>query len=178
VLVIDAEWDWQPVENINEERCDVVILPPVADESRCGIENQLESVQEARRRTSEQAVVAVHPRSDKSGDSRLRGPKRQQLDAAPDKTELTKATADRPRNMAPQGQVGLQQDAEIAHRGRGPYQGPTDTKLSGVKVDTPSAGRTLQEVCLLGVKPQSVGTHPFGYPLNTKLHSTPLLYNC
>src|SRR6218665_3586760 len=55
----------------------------------------------------EQAVVAVRPRSDKSGDSRLRGPKRQRLEAAPDETELTKATADRPRNMAPHGQVGL-----------------------------------------------------------------------
>ena len=101
-------------------------------------------------------------------------PKRQRLDAAPDETELTKATADRPRNMAPHGQVGLQQNAEIAHRGRGSYQGPTDIQLSGVKVDTPSAGRTPQEVRLLGVKPQSVGTHPFGHPLNTKLHSTPL----
>src|SRR6218665_2967623 len=75
-------------------------------------------------RAGEQAVVAVHPRGDKSGHSRLRGPKRQRLDAAPDETELTKATADRPRNMAPHRQVGLQKDAEIAHRGRGPYQGP------------------------------------------------------
>src|SRR6218665_74959 len=90
------------------------------------------------RRAGEQAVVAVHPRCDKSGDSRLRGSKRQLLDAAPDETELTKATADCPRNMTPHGQVGLQQDAEIAHSGRGPYQGPTDTQLSGVKVDTPS----------------------------------------
>src|SRR6218665_1676678 len=78
----------------------------------------------SRRRAGEQAVVAVHPRSDKSG------PKRQRLDAAPDETELTKATATtcyvdgRPRNMAPHGQVGLQKDAEIAHRGRGPYQAP------------------------------------------------------
>src|SRR6218665_3040894 len=118
------------------------------------------------------------PRSDKSSDSRLRRPKRQRFDVAPDETELTKASADRPRNTAPHGQVGLQQHAEIAHRGRGSYQGPTDTQLSGVKVDTPSAGRTPQEVRLLGVKPKSVGTHPFGHPLNTKLHSTPLLCNC
>ena len=55
------------MENIAEERRDVVILPPVADEPRCGIEDRLESVQEARRRAGEQAVVAVHPRSDKSG---------------------------------------------------------------------------------------------------------------
>src|SRR6218665_3571742 len=41
-----------------------------------------------RRRSGEQAVAAVHPRSDKSRDSRLRSPKRQQLDAAPDETEL------------------------------------------------------------------------------------------
>src|SRR6218665_2400302 len=109
--------DWQPVENIAEERCDVVILPPVADEPRCGIEDRLESVQKARRRAGEQAVVAVHTRSDKSGDSRLRSPERQRLDAALDETELTKATADRPRNMATHGQVGLQQDAEVAHRG-------------------------------------------------------------
>src|SRR6218665_2568286 len=92
-------------------------FPSVADEPRCAIEDRLESVQEARRRAGEQAVVAVHPRSDKSGDSRLRSPKRQRLDAAPDETEMAKATADRPRNMAPHGQIGLQQDAEIAHRG-------------------------------------------------------------
>src|SRR6218665_1322987 len=79
------------VENIAEEWCDVVILPHVADEPRCDIEDRLESVQEARRRAGEQAVVVVNPRSDKSGDSRLRSPKRQRLDAAPDETELTKA---------------------------------------------------------------------------------------
>src|SRR6218665_1381551 len=38
-------------------------------------ENRLESVQEARRRAGEQAVVAIHPRSDKRGESRLRGPR-------------------------------------------------------------------------------------------------------
>src|SRR6218665_2362747 len=37
---------------------------------------------------------------------------RQRLDAAPDETELAKATTYRPRNMAPHGQVRLQQDAE------------------------------------------------------------------
>src|SRR6218665_2697900 len=57
--LLDAEWDWQPVENIAQERCDVVILPPVADEPRWGIEDRLESVQEARRRAGEQAVVAA-----------------------------------------------------------------------------------------------------------------------
>src|SRR6218665_879348 len=94
------------------------------------------TVQEARRRAGEQAVAAVHPRSDESGDSRLRNPKgkRQRLDAAPDETKLTKATADRPRNMAPRGHVRLQQDAKIAHRGRWPYRGPTYTLLSGVKM--------------------------------------------
>src|SRR6218665_3723871 len=85
----------------------------------------------SRRRAGKQAVVAVHPRSDKSDDSRLRGSKRQRLDAAPDETELAKATTDCPRNMTPHGQVRLQQDAEIAHSGRGPYQGPTDTQLRG-----------------------------------------------
>jgi len=61
------------------------------------------------------------------------------------------------------------------HRGRGPYQGPTDTQLTDVKMDAPSTGRTPQEVRLLGVESQSVRTHPFGDPLNTKLHTTPLL---
>jgi len=37
------------------------------------------------------------------------------------KTELVKVTANRPCNMAPHGQVRLQQDAEIVQRGRGPY---------------------------------------------------------
>src|SRR6218665_433594 len=33
-------------------------------------------------------------------------------------------TGGRPHNMVPHGQVGLQQEAEIAHSGQGPYQGP------------------------------------------------------
>ena len=70
----------------------MVVLSPVADEPRCSIEHRLESVQEARRRAGEQAVTAVHTRSAQSGDSRLRNPKRQRLDAAPDKMELAKAT--------------------------------------------------------------------------------------
>src|SRR6218665_2473470 len=104
----------------------------------------------SRRLAGEQAVVAVHPLSDKSGDS---GSKRQRLAAAPDETELAKATADCPRNMTPHGQVRIQQDAEIADSGQGPYQGPTDTQLGGVKMDTPSMGRTPHEVRFLGVKP-------------------------
>jgi len=32
--------------------------------------------------------------------------------------------------------------AEIAHRGRGPYPDSTDTQLTGVTMDTASAGRT------------------------------------
>src|SRR6218665_1867691 len=40
-----------------------------------------------------------------------------------------------------------------------------------------SRSSTPQEVRLLEVEPQSVGTHPFGDPLNTKLHTTPLLWN-
>jgi len=109
------------VENITEERRDVVILPPVTNKPCRRIEHRLVSVQEARRRSGEQAVAAVQPRSDKSGDNRLRSPKRQRFDAAPDETELAKATAYRPRKMAPHGQVRLQQDAEVTDRGRGPY---------------------------------------------------------
>ena len=33
-------------------------------------------------------------------------------------------------------------DAEIAHIGRGSYPDSTDTQLTGVTMDTPSAGRT------------------------------------
>src|SRR6218665_2172022 len=55
--------------------------------------------------------------------------------------------------------------------------GPTDTQLRGVKMHTPSTGRTPQEIRLIGVKTQSAGTHPFGDPLDTELHSMPLLCN-
>ena len=106
---------WRTSDKLfTKKRRDVVILPPVADETRCSIEHRLEFVQKARRRAGEQAVVAVHPRSDKGG---LRSPKRQRLDAAPDETELAKATADSTRNMTPHEQVRLQQGAEIAHNG-------------------------------------------------------------
>src|SRR6218665_2455105 len=90
-----------PMENIMEDRRDVVILPPVTNEPCCSIEYRLESVQEAHRHSGEQAVAVVNPRSDKSGDIRLRSPKRQRLDATPEKTELAKATAYRPPNLAP-----------------------------------------------------------------------------
>src|SRR6218665_2973587 len=76
-------------------------------------------------------------------------PPRQRLDAAPDETELAKATAYCPRNMAPHGQDRLQQETEVMHRGQGPYQGTADTQLTGVKIDAPSTGRTPQEVRLL-----------------------------
>ena len=48
--------------NIMEDRRDVVILPPVRNEPCGGIEHRLESVQEARRRSGEQAVAAVNSR--------------------------------------------------------------------------------------------------------------------
>jgi len=51
----------------------------------------------SRRHAGEQAVAAVNPRSDKSGDSRLCSPKRQRLDATPDEAELAKATAYPPK---------------------------------------------------------------------------------
>src|SRR6218665_1684254 len=151
----------------------MVILPPVTNEPCSGIEHRLESVQEARRHSSVQAVAAVNPRSDKSATAAF-ATQRQRLDAAPDETDLAKATAYHPRNMAPHGHWTGHTPAGC--RGRAPYQGPTDTQLTGVKMDAPSTSRAPQEVHLLGVEPQSVGTHPFGDPLNTKLHMTPLLY--
>ena len=89
-----------------------------------------------------------------------------------------KARADGPRDMAPHGQIRLQQDAEITHRGRGPYRGPTDIQRVGVEMKTPSASRAPQKVRLLGVESQSVAPHPFSDPLNAKLHSSPLLLDC
>src|SRR6218665_710307 len=47
-----AEWDWQPVKNITEERRDVVILSPVTNKPCRRIEHRLVSVQEARRRSA------------------------------------------------------------------------------------------------------------------------------
>src|SRR6218665_2678598 len=94
-------YSMQPVENITKERRDVIVLPPVADEPRRSIEHRPGVLQEARRRADEQAVEAVHPRSDKSGDRRLRSPKRQRLDADPDERELAKVTADCLCSMAP-----------------------------------------------------------------------------
>ena len=80
--------------------------------------------------------------------------------------------------MAPHGQIRLQQDAEITHRGRRPNQVPGDTQRASFEMETPSASRVPREVRLLGVEPQSIGPHPFGDPLNTKLHSPPpLLYD-
>src|SRR6218665_1751913 len=115
--------------------------------------------------------------------------------------------------MAPHGQVRLQQDAEVTHKGRGPYQGPqtlsspvsrwmhrlrvvhhkksifsglsrsllerihstqhqapydaaaVELLMEGPRVKLRVIGRAPQEVHLLGVESQSVGTHPF--------HSTP-----
>ena len=60
------------MEDIAEERRDVVVLSPIADKPRRGIENRLETVQETRRRAGQQAVTAVHFGSDECGDGRFR----------------------------------------------------------------------------------------------------------
>src|SRR5678816_3046412 len=93
----------------------LLLLPPYL---RPSVKHRLESVQETRRRASQQAVTAVHLRDDESSDGCSSGLERQGLDAGPDETELTNATADHPRNVASHGEIGLQQDAEITHRCR------------------------------------------------------------
>src|SRR6218665_12827 len=111
-----------------------------------------------RRHAGALAVVAIHPQSDKGGDSHLCSPKRQRLDAAPDETELAKATADCPRNMTPQGQVRLQQDAEIAQWSRDISR---PHRHSAQRCQDAYTVYGSHEVRPLGVKTQSVGKHPF-----------------
>ena len=96
----------------------MIVFSPVTDELRGGVKHRLESVQEIPRRASQQTVTAVHLTDDESSNGCSSGLERQGLDTAPDETELTEATADRPRDVASHGEIGLQQDAEITHRCR------------------------------------------------------------
>src|SRR5688572_20079270 len=98
------------------------------NESRC---NNSDQVQRGH-------SVFRHLRDDESSCSS--GLERQGLDTAPDKTELMKSTADRLRNMAPHGEVILQHDAKITHRGRRRDRSPADAQRAGVEVEAPSAG--------------------------------------
>lgn len=77
-----------------------------------------------------------------------------EINMAPEETELMEASADRPLNMAPHGQVSHQHDADTKHWGRRCDRSHANARrVGGVEVEALSAGCTRQKVCILWVKP-------------------------
>src|SRR6218665_814289 len=74
-----------------EERCNVVLFPPIAQQPSSGIKNRLQAIQETLRRANEQTVAAIDLRSDEDCNCRSRCLERQRFDAAFQETKLTEA---------------------------------------------------------------------------------------
>src|SRR6218665_3720437 len=98
-LKLDAKRNWEPVLNITEERCNVVIFSPIAQQPSSGIKNRLQAIQETLRRPDEQTVAAIDLRCDEGCDCRSRCLERQRFDAAFQETKLTKAATDGPGHL-------------------------------------------------------------------------------
>src|SRR6218665_1874254 len=57
-LELDSKGNWEPVWNITEERCNMVVFSPVAQQPSSGIEDRLQAIQEILRRSDQQTVIA------------------------------------------------------------------------------------------------------------------------
>src|SRR6218665_1104947 len=82
-----------------EERCNVIVFSPVAQQPSSGVEDGLQAIQEALRRANQQTVPATDLRCDEGSNSRSRSLERQRFDAAFQKTKLTEAATDGPSHV-------------------------------------------------------------------------------
>ena len=55
-LELDSKRNWEPVKNITEERCNMVVFSPVAQQPSSGIEDRLQAMQEILRRSNQQTI--------------------------------------------------------------------------------------------------------------------------
>src|SRR6218665_519750 len=85
--------------NIPEERCNVIIFSPIAQQPSSGIKHRLQALQETLRRSDKQTVAAINLLCNEGGNSRSRSLERQRFDAAFQETKLTEAATDGPGHV-------------------------------------------------------------------------------
>src|SRR6218665_2098400 len=162
-LKLDAKRNWEPVQNITEERCNVIIFSPIAQQPSSGIKHRLQAIQEALRRSDKQTVAAINLRCDEGCECRSRCLKRQRFDAAFQMKKLTEAATDGPGHV-------VFHNSKVTNNGHRANQRTANAQLPGVKMRAPSTSRAPKKLRLLGIKTKSVRPHPLCDPLNAKLH--------
>ena len=66
-LEVDPLSNGQPVE-VTQDRCDVIELPRLGDESGCGVLDRLQFCQQTAGDSRQKTVAVVHAAADKRGD--------------------------------------------------------------------------------------------------------------
>src|SRR6218665_718160 len=151
-LELDSKGNWEPVQNITEERCNMVVFSPVAQQPSSGIEDRLQAIQEILRRSDQQTVIAIDLWCDEGCNCRSRSLKRKRFDAAFEKTKLAETATDSSSHVVFHRQIRLKHDAKVTSNSHRTNQGTADTELPGVKMGTPSAGRAPKKLRLLRIK--------------------------
>src|SRR6218665_3977901 len=173
-LELDSKGNWEPVQNITEERCNMVVFSPVAQQPSSGIEDRLQAIQEILRRSDQETVIAIDYRCDEGCNCRSHSLEMQRFDAAFQETKLAEAATDGSSHVDFHRQIGLKHDAKVTSSSHQANQGTADTELPSVKMGTPSAGRAPKKLRLLRIKTESIRSHPLRDLLNSQLHPAPL----
>src|SRR6218665_1980502 len=58
-LELDSKGNWEPVQNITKERCNMVVFSPIAQQPSSGIEGRLQAIQEILRCSNQQTVLSI-----------------------------------------------------------------------------------------------------------------------
>src|SRR6218665_3195613 len=77
-----------------EERCNMVVFSPIAQQPSSGIEDRLKAIQEIFRCSNQQTVIAIDLCCDEGCNCRSRSLERQRFDAAFEKTKLAETATD------------------------------------------------------------------------------------
>src|SRR6218665_1787904 len=156
-----------------EERCNMVVFSPIAQQPSSGIEDRLKAIQEILRRADQQTVIAIDLCCDEGCNCRSRSLERQRFDAAFQKTKLAEAATDGSSHVDFHRQIGLKHDAKVTSNSNRANQGTADSEPPGVEIGTPPAGRAPKKLRLLRIKTESIRSHPLRDLLNSQLHPAP-----
>src|SRR6218665_4023277 len=69
---LDAKGNWEPVQNITEERYSMAVLSSIAQPPNIGIEDRLQAIQETLRRAHQHTATAIDSGCDEGSISRSR----------------------------------------------------------------------------------------------------------
>src|SRR6218665_3962499 len=126
-LELDSKGNWEPVKNITEERCNMVVFSPVAQQPSSGIEDRLQAIQEILRRSDQQTVMGINLLCDEGCNCRSRSLERQRFDAAFQETKLTEAATDGSNHVVFHRQICLKHDAKVTSNSHRANQGTANT---------------------------------------------------